>query len=246
MAGAGLAGLRTVEELRAAGFDGEITLIGAEQRPPYDRPPLSKQFMAGTVDDTTLRDDLESLGADVRLGETATGFGERVLRTDQGEYGFDSLVLATGSLPVALPGSGPQRFLRTLDDALALRALLRPGLRLVIVGAGWIGAELATAAVAHGCAVTVVEAGPAPLAGAVGAEVGALTEPWYAAAGVSLRLGQLVGSVQILTGVWGPGFEQRTNYLRFHMARLRRKLEDNPARPRHLRTEPGMGYRYQP
>ena len=60
------------------------------------------------------------------------------------------------------------------------------------------------------------------------------------------RPGQLVGSVQILTGVWGPGFEQRTNYLRFHMARLRRKLEDNPARPRHLLTEPGMGYRYQP
>ena len=196
MAGAGLAGLRTVEELRAAGFAGEITLVGAEQRPPYDRPPLSKQLMAGTVDDTTLRDDLESLGADVRLGETATGFGERVLRTDRGEYGFDSLVLATGSLPVALPGSGPQRFLRTLDDALALRALLRPGLRLVIVGAGWIGAELATAAVARGCDVTVVEAGPAPLAGAIGTEVGALTEPWYPAAGVSLRLGQLVGSVQ--------------------------------------------------
>ena len=60
------------------------------------------------------------------------------------------------------------------------------------------------------------------------------------------RPGQLVGSVQMLTGVWGPGFEQRTNYLRFHMARLRRKLEDNPARPRHLLTEPGMGYRYQP
>ena len=60
------------------------------------------------------------------------------------------------------------------------------------------------------------------------------------------RPGQLVGSAQILTGVWGPGFQQRTNYLRFHMARLRRKLEDNPARPRHLRTEPGMGYRYQP
>jgi DNA-binding response OmpR family regulator len=60
------------------------------------------------------------------------------------------------------------------------------------------------------------------------------------------RPGQLVGSAQILTGVWGPGFQQRTNYLRFHMARLRRKLEDNPARPRHLLTEPGMGYRYQP
>jgi 3-phenylpropionate/trans-cinnamate dioxygenase ferredoxin reductase subunit len=196
VAGAGLAGLRTVEELRASGFDGEISLIGAERRPPYDRPPLSKQLMAGIVDDTTLRDDLESLGADVRLGETATGLGERVLRTDRGEYGFDSLVLATGSLPVALPGGGPQRFLRTLDDALALRARLRPGLRLVIVGAGWIGAELATVAAARGSEVTVMEAGQAPLAAAVGAEVGALTAPWYATAGVSLRLGQLVRSVR--------------------------------------------------
>jgi 3-phenylpropionate/trans-cinnamate dioxygenase ferredoxin reductase subunit len=236
--GAGLAGLRTVEELRARGYDGGITLIGAERRPPYDRPPLSKQLMTGAVEDTTLREDLHSLGADVRLGETAIGLGEteagagetaagagetaggagetaagaaetgagsrkaaagpggRVLRTDRGEYGFDALVLATGSLPIALPGTGRQRFLRTLDDALAIRALLRPGLRLVIVGAGWIGAELATAAAARGCQVTIVEAAQAPLAGALGAEVGALTEPWYEAAGVSLRLGQLVGSVQ--------------------------------------------------
>ncbi len=259
VAGAGLAGLRTVEELRARGYEGEITLIGAEPRPPYDRPPLSKQLMTGAVDDTTLRDDLRSLSADVRLGETAIGFGDagagrgeaaagrgeaaagrgeaaagrgeaaagrgeaaagrgeavagrretaagrgdaaaglgdRVLRTDRGEYRFDALVLATGSAPVALPGGGPQRFLRTLDDALAIRALLRPGLRLVIVGAGWIGAELATAAAARGCLVTVVEAGLAPLAAAVGGEVGALTEPWYGAAGVSLRLGQQVCSVQ--------------------------------------------------
>jgi NADPH-dependent 2,4-dienoyl-CoA reductase/sulfur reductase-like enzyme len=196
VSGAGLAGLRTVEELRSRGYDGEITLIGAEPRPPYDRPPLSKQLMAGTVDDTSLRDDLQPLHAEVRLGETATGFDGRVLRTDLAEYRFDALVLATGALPVALPGPGRQRFLRTLDDALALRGLLRPGLRLVIVGAGWIGAELATAAAARGCLVTVVEAGQAPLAAAVGAEVGALTRPWYAAAGVSLRLGTLVGSVQ--------------------------------------------------
>jgi 3-phenylpropionate/trans-cinnamate dioxygenase ferredoxin reductase subunit len=198
VAGAGLAGLRTVEELRARGYDGEVVLIGAEPLPPYDRPPLSKQLLAGAADDTTLRDDLASLGADVRLGETATGLGERALRTDRAEYGFSALVVATGSLPVVLPGSGRQRFLRTLDDALALRGLLRPGLRLAIVGAGWIGAELATAAVARGCAVTVVEAGTAPLAEAVGAEIGALTAPWYAAAGVSLRLGQRVESV-------GPG-----------------------------------------
>ncbi len=194
--GGGLSGLRTVEELRSQGYQGVITLIGAERRPPYDRPPLSKQLMSGTVDDTTLRADLSALGARILLGERATGLGEQVLRTDRGEHGFEALVLATGAQPVALPGPGRQRLLRTMDDALELRALLRPGLRLVIVGAGWIGAELATAAAARGSQVTVVEASAAPLLAAVGAEIGARTEPWYAAAGVSLRLGQAVDSVQ--------------------------------------------------
>jgi 3-phenylpropionate/trans-cinnamate dioxygenase ferredoxin reductase subunit len=97
---------------------------------------------------------------------------------------------------VALPGEGRQRFLRTYDDALTLRDLLRPGLRLVIVGAGWIGAELATAAAGRGSQVTVLEAGPAPLASAVGAPVGAQTARWYAAAGVELRTGVPVAAVQ--------------------------------------------------
>jgi 3-phenylpropionate/trans-cinnamate dioxygenase ferredoxin reductase component len=105
-------------------------------------------------------------------------------------------VIATGAAPVRLPGAGRQRFLRTLDDALQLRALLRPGLRLVIVGAGWIGAELATAATARGCQVTVAEAASAPLAGALGAEIGAATAGWYAEAGVDLRLGAAVAAVR--------------------------------------------------
>ena len=107
---------------------------------------------------------------------------------------------------MTLPGPGPQRVLRTYDDALALRALLRPGLRLAIVGAGWIGAELATAAAAAGCQVTVVEAGPAPLAGALGAAAGARTAPWYEQAGVELRTGTAVESVErgglALAGGW--------------------------------------------
>jgi 3-phenylpropionate/trans-cinnamate dioxygenase ferredoxin reductase subunit len=196
IAGAGLAGLRTAEELRGRGYPGAITMIGAEPRPPYDRPPLTKKFMTGQLDDTSLAADPVALGLDLRLAEAATSLADGVLRTSRGEYPFDALVLATGAAPVRLPGSGRQWVLRTFDDAWALREALRPGVRLVVVGAGWIGAELATAAVGRGCQVTVLEAAAAPLASAIGAEVGARTGPWYAAAGVELRLGQPVASVE--------------------------------------------------
>jgi 3-phenylpropionate/trans-cinnamate dioxygenase ferredoxin reductase subunit len=196
VAGAGLAGLRTVTELRSRGFAGPITLVGAEARPPYDRPPLSKKVLTDPALDPSLRADFGALDVDFRPGETATGLTDGALVTERGSYPFDHLVLATGALPVALPGTGPQRFLRTYDDALALRDLFRPGLRLAIVGAGWIGAELATAAAGHGCLVTVVEAGPAPLAGAIGAQVGERTAPWYAQTGVTLRTGVAVASVE--------------------------------------------------
>jgi 3-phenylpropionate/trans-cinnamate dioxygenase ferredoxin reductase subunit len=118
-----------------------------------------------------------------------------VLDTDGGPLGYDGLVIATGSVPFRLPGDGPQRVLRTIEDALALRAALVPGARVAIVGAGWIGAEVATAAAAAGCRVTVVEAGPAPLAMAVGAEVGGRTARWYADAGIDLRCGVKVAAV---------------------------------------------------
>jgi len=196
VAGGGLAGLRTVEELRGLGYPGAITVLGAESRAPYDRPPLSKRLMAGEVDDTTLRAELDSLGAEFRFGERAERLGDGAVQTDRGERPFDRLVIATGARPIALPGPGRQRFLRTIDDALALRAALVPGARLIVIGAGWIGAELATAAAGRGCTVTVVEAAAAPLAGAIGAEVGAQTAPWYAEAGVELLLGQAVESVQ--------------------------------------------------
>jgi 3-phenylpropionate/trans-cinnamate dioxygenase ferredoxin reductase component len=196
VAGAGLAGLRTVEELRARGYGGHITLIGAEDRPPYDRPPLSKRLMTGELDDTSLRADLDSLEAEILLGRAATGLRPGVLSTDAGELDFDALVLATGANPVRLPGPGPQHVLRTMDEALALRTLLEPGTRLCVVGAGWIGAELATAARKRGCHVTVLEAADAPIAAAVGPEVGAVTAGWYAEAGAELRLGQKVGSIE--------------------------------------------------
>jgi 3-phenylpropionate/trans-cinnamate dioxygenase ferredoxin reductase component len=195
IAGAGLAGLRTAEELRHRGYPGAITMVGAEPRPPYDRPPLTKKFMTGQLDDTTLAADPVALGLDLRLGEAATGLDSGVLVTGRAEYPFDALVVATGAAPVRLPGNGQQRFLRTFDEAWALRSALLPGTRLAVVGAGWIGAELATAAVARGCLVTVVEAAASPLAGAVGTQLGSVTVPGYADAGVELRLGQPVASV---------------------------------------------------
>jgi len=196
VAGAGLAGLRTVTELRSRGYPGPITLIGAEARPPYDRPPLSKKVLTDPALDPSLGADFGALDVDFRPAEAATGLDDGALVTQRGSYPFGHLVLATGALPVALPGRGRQRFLRTYDDALALRGLLRPGLRLAIVGAGWIGAELATAAASRGCHVTVVEAGPAPLTAAIGVQVGERTAPWYAQAGVTLRTGAAVESVE--------------------------------------------------
>jgi 3-phenylpropionate/trans-cinnamate dioxygenase ferredoxin reductase component len=194
--GAGLAGLRVVEELRAGGFSGTVTLIGAEGRPPYDRPPLSKKVMLGELDDTSLRADLESLGVDLRSAEIAIELGDGLLRTDLRDYEWDALAVTTGASPVTLPGSGPQHVLRTADDALAIRELLTPGTELAIVGAGWIGAELATAAARRGCEVTVLEAADAPLAAAIGAEVGGMTIPWYAEAGVELRLSESVAGIE--------------------------------------------------
>ena len=198
VAGAGLAGIRTVEELRARGYQGHVTLVGAEPHRPYDRPPLSKAFLAGKMDDTTLDSGALSnaaLGVELRLGETAVGLGDGVLRTGRAELDFGALVVATGSAPVAVPGDGPQLFLRTVDDARRIRGRLLPGVRLAVIGAGWIGAELATAAAARGCRVTVVEAASAPLAAAVSADVGARTVPWYHEAGVELRLDTPVEAV---------------------------------------------------
>jgi 3-phenylpropionate/trans-cinnamate dioxygenase ferredoxin reductase subunit len=196
IAGAGLAALRTAAELRAREYAGRITMVGAEPHPPYDRPPLSKKLMLGEVDSTSMAEDAAGLDLDLRLSETATGLDDGLLRTDQGEIPFSGLVIATGAAPIRLPGPGPQQVLRTIDDALAIRAALRPGTRLAIVGAGWIGAELATVAAARGCTVTVLEAAQAPAAAALGPAVGALLAPWYPAAGVDLRLGQPVESVQ--------------------------------------------------
>ncbi|MGH3392994.1 MAG: NAD(P)/FAD-dependent oxidoreductase [Actinomadura sp.] len=199
--GGGLAGVRAVEALRARGYAGELTLVGAEPHRPYDRPPLSKAVLKGETGDTTVDANWDELRCDLHLGRSATGLrldGVRggTLETTAGELAFDGLVIATGASPVRLPGDGPQHVLRTIDDARALRAGFHEGARIVIVGAGWIGAEVATAAAGRGCAVTVVEAADAPLASAIGTEVGAHTIPWYAEAGIELRCGVKVAAVE--------------------------------------------------
>lgn len=196
--GAGMAGVRTAEELRTGGYAGDLTLVGAEPHLPYDRPPLSKTVLTGDRDDTTFEIDLEALVVEHLASRTATGLrvADRVVETDGGDVPYDALVIATGSDPIRLPGAGEQVTLRTIDDARALRARLKPDLHVTVVGASWIGSEVVTAAVKHGCVVTCVEAAPAPLAVALGEDVGARTLPWWE--GVDLRLG--VGVAEIVDG----------------------------------------------
>lgn len=194
--GGGLAAAASVAALRAEGFAGHLTVLGAEGLPPYDRPPLSKQLLTRTEPVWLADEGLALTADDVRLAEPATGLavegsGVRVT-TAAGEVAADAAVLATGAhavLPAALAGA---RTLHTAADAAALRAALRPGARLVVVGAGWVGAEVAGVAAAAGVTVTVVEAGAAPLGGALGPAIGALTVPWYAAAGIRLLTGTQV------------------------------------------------------
>ncbi|MFB9838066.1 FAD-dependent oxidoreductase, partial [Actinoallomurus acaciae] len=121
--GGGLAGLRTAEALRAQGYAGGLTMVGAEPHVPYDRPPLSKAVLRGETGDTTVAADFDALGCATLLGRRATSLGED-LETTEGPLAFDGLVIATGATPIRLPGDGPQHVLRTIDDARALRSAL--------------------------------------------------------------------------------------------------------------------------
>lgn len=199
--GAGMAGALTAVSLREEGFDGQLTLVGEEAHPPYDRPPLSKGLLLGTVDSSAFDIDFDALGVELLLGRRAVELrpSAHTLITDGGPVPYDRLVLATGAEPLLLPGGeqAPGTYLlRTLDDAVALRPVLRRAGRVVAVGAGWIGAEFATAARQAGCAVTVVEAAGSPLAGALPGELGELMRPWYAEAGVELLTDTKVAGVE--------------------------------------------------
>ncbi|WP_433563380.1 NAD(P)/FAD-dependent oxidoreductase [Nocardia sp. CA-151230] len=195
--GAGLAGLRTAEELRRGGYTGELTLLGDENRAPYDRPPLSKQYVRGETDDTALRpaEFFTEQHIRLRLGVGATGVdtaARRVRLSDGSEVGYDALVIATGLRPRRIPGlpevSGVH-VLRSHSDAHALREHLGSARKAVIVGAGFIGCELAASFRSRGLTVTIVEPQPTPLFAALGEQVGALVARLHETEGVELRCG---------------------------------------------------------
>ncbi|MER5517390.1 FAD-dependent oxidoreductase [Streptomyces sp. NPDC002763] len=195
--GASLAGLSAARSLRQRGYDGRLVVIGDETHRPYDRPPLSKEFLAGTLGEADLaleRDD-EELRAEWLLGARATGLdrtGRAIRLADGREVRADGVVVATGAAARTLPGTeglAGVHVLRTLDDARALRDDLARGGRLVVIGGGFVGAEVASTAYALGLDVTVVEAAPTPLAGPLGPAMGAVVSALHADHGVRLLCG---------------------------------------------------------
>lgn len=207
VAGGGLAGISTARGLRKLGYAGELTIVGAERHRSYDRPPLSKEFLAGTVDvaDISLELPGEDLGLRWRLGVAAVSLGptREVGLSDGSRLPADGVVVATGAVPRWLP-AGRQlpagvHVLRTLEDSTALRADLRAGGRLAVVGAGFIGAEVASTASRLGLRVDVVEVDPVPLRFALGEQMGAAVAALHERNGVRLHCG--VG----VSGLLGTG-----------------------------------------
>ncbi|GAA2862061.1 FAD-dependent oxidoreductase [Pseudonocardia halophobica] len=202
--GASLAGLRAVEAARDAGHEGPVTLVGAEPHLPYDRPPLSKAYLDGEeVPQVRFREEehLRELGVDLVLGTPASALdadGREVVVGDR-RIGYDALVLATGARARLLPGTDHLAgvyALRTLDDAIAVRSALEAGSRTVVIGAGFIGSEVASGARKRGLPVTIVEALPTPLVRAIGEEMGTALSALHAAHGTDLRCGVGVDALE--------------------------------------------------
>lgn len=217
--GGSLAGLRAVEAARKAGFEGSITLIGAERHLPYDRPPLSKDFLDATEPGVELsipyfRGDevfAEELQVELLLGAPATSLDaeRRIVHVGDREVGYDALVIATGSKLRTLPDTEQLdgvHGLRTLDDSLAIRAALDAGARTVVIGAGFIGSEVAASAQKRGVHVTVVEALPTPLVRATGTDMGAAIASLHERNGTTLLCGT---GVKAIEGKEGEGRVQR-------------------------------------
>ena len=203
--GASLAGLRAAESLRRLGYGGALVLVGAEKHLPYDRPPLSKELLQGRweVDRIGLRrQPYEELELDLRLGVRATALdlaARELVLGDGVREPFDALVLATGASPRRLRGQPDLpgvHLLRTLDDALALRAALEARPRVLVVGAGFIGAEVAASCRARGLQVTLVEPLPVPLARGLGEAMGRVCAELHRDQGVDLRCGVGVSGFQ--------------------------------------------------
>jgi 3-phenylpropionate/trans-cinnamate dioxygenase ferredoxin reductase subunit len=204
--GAGLAGARCAETLRAEGFAGEIVLAGDEPYPPYERPALSKQFLEATraTEEILLRPACfwAEQGIELVLGTriSAIDASRRIAVSDSGRsFAWDALVVATGAKARPFPGTSPRgvHTLRSLADAVALREGLQPGRRLVLVGAGFVGTEVASTALRRGVEVVLLEAGSGPLERIVGPEVSHLLAARYRAHGVDLRLGARLTSIRI-------------------------------------------------
>ena len=208
--GASLAGARAAHSVRAAGHDGPLTLIGAEPHLPYDRPPLSKEFLTGDQDPGSLALDAkgtyDELDVEVMVSTRAVGLDTqaRTVAVAPATGGraetlpFDGLVIATGAAARPLPGVGHVagvHTLRTLDDSRAIRNGLLAGARVAVVGGGFIGSEVAAAAAARGCEVTVIEAAPAPLVRGIGVEMGTRVGALHGQNRVELRLGVRVEGV---------------------------------------------------
>jgi 3-phenylpropionate/trans-cinnamate dioxygenase ferredoxin reductase subunit len=193
--GAGLAGHAAASALRAAGYDGALTLIGRENRPAYDRPPLSK---AAIMDEAEPQPSWLAqsgpLQADHRQGVSVVGI-DRSAKTvqlfDGGAHPYDKLLLALGAKPrpLTVPGGERALLLRNFEDAVALRACFQPGRRIVIIGGGFIGLELAASAVKRGCRVTVIEAQPRLLTRGVPESIARIIHDRHLAAGVEIRTG---------------------------------------------------------
>ena len=196
--GASLAGLRAVEAARKAGYTGRLVLVGAEPHLPYDRPPLSKAFLdpgePPPMPHHRTQDELDGLDVELRLGTPATGLdtaAREVVLADGERLPYRQLVLATGAKARHLPGERLPgvHALRTVDDARAIRDALDAGCRTVVVGGGFIGSEVASAARKRDLPVTVLEAAPTPLVRAVGGQMAPACAALHARHGTELRCG---------------------------------------------------------
>ncbi len=198
--GGGLAGAKAAETLRSEGFDGRVLIVGAEPERPYERPPLSKDYLRGDAgrDKVYVHDEAfyEQQGIELRLGRTATRLDTsgRELELDDGEtLGYDRLLVTTGAEPrrLRVPGSELDGvvYLRSVRDSDALRERLDRGGRAVVVGAGWIGAEVAASARQRGVDVTLLDPLAVPLERVLGFDVGAVYRDLHADNGVRLRMG---------------------------------------------------------